>query len=363
MTDRILIVTPSLSGGGAEKVAINLANEWGRQGHEIHLTSIRDISDYSHLLSSDVGYSCLGAPRVRYSIPALNRHIRRIRPKRILSVIRDSNIILGLSRPDLKRTSIVYREANTLHGVDNKNSFYKRFYLASMRYFYRRVNAVVANSQDTLADLQGRGVDNPNATVIPNPVLPANYDWLMQEDADHPWFADASVEVILSAGRLHQQKDYPTLLRAFARVVQERPSARLIILGQGPEEQALKQLRSELQLDEVVSFYGFASNPWPFYRQAQVFALSSQWEGFGNVIVEALAAGTTVVTTDCPGGPRTIARDGDFGYLTRCQDPDHLAENLRRALDSPHDPRALQERAHDFSTATIANRYLAMFDA
>ena len=363
MADRILILTPSLSGGGAEKVAINLANEWAHQGLDTHLTSIRDIADYSHLLSRDVEYSCLGASRVRYSVPALIRHLRHIGAKRILSVIRDSNIILGLSRPDLKRTSIVYREANTLHGLDNKTELYGSLYLASMRYFYRRVNAVVANSRDTLSDLQGRGVDNPNATVIPNPVLPANYGSLMQEDVDHPWLADTSLEVILSAGRLHQQKDYPTLLRAFARVAQQRPSARLLILGQGPEEKALKQLRSELQLDEVVSFHGFASNPWPFYRQAQVFALSSQWEGFGNVIVEALAAGTTVVTTDCPGGLRTITRDGEFGYLTRCQDPDHLAKNLRRALESPHDPRALQERAHDFSTATIANRYLAMFDA
>lgn len=361
MTDRILILTPSLSGGGAEKVAINLANEWARQGLDIHLTSIRDIADYSNLLLRDVEYRSLGASRARYSIPALNRHIRRIRPTRILSVIRDSNIILGLSQPDVNQISIVYREANTLHGFDNKTKLYENFYLASMRYFYWRVNAVVANSRDTLSDLQGRGVDNPNATVIPNPVLPANYYSLMQEDADHPWLVDASLEVILSAGRLHEAKDYPTLLRAFARVAQERPSARLLILGQGPEEQALKELRSKLQLDDVISFHGFASNPWPFYRQAQVFALSSQWEGFGNVIVEALAAGTTVVTTDCPGGPRTITRDGDFGYLTRCGDPVHLAENLRLALECRFDPCILKKRAWEYSVETISKRYLAAF--
>lgn len=362
MSEKILILTPSLSGGGAEKVAINLANEWGRQGHDTYLTSIKDISDYSHLVSDDVAFSCLGAGRLRGSIFALIRHIQHIQPARILSVIRDTNIILGLTRPDLKKISVIYREANTLHDLDRRSELYRRLYLASMRHFYRRVNAVVANSNDTLYDLQARGVHNANVKVIPNPVLPINYDSLMQEDADHRWLADKSVDVILSVGRLHPQKDYPTLIRAFALVVQKKPAARLLILGKGPDEKALKNLRSELRLDKVVSFYGFVRNPWPFYRRARIFALSSQWEGFGNVVVEALATGTTVVTTDCAGGPRSIIKDGEFGYLTHCGDPEHLACNLIRALDFPQNPSVLRERARDFSASGIAECYMAMFD-
>jgi glycosyltransferase involved in cell wall biosynthesis len=158
-------------------------------------------------------------------------------------------------------------------------------------------------------------------------------------------------------GRLHAQKDYPTLLRAL-RLVRGTIPARLLILGEGPARPEIEALRAGLGLDGAVSMPGFHPDPYPFLAHADLFVLSSLWEGFGNVIVEALACGAPVVSTDCRSGPREILRDGQFGDLVPPGDPEALAAAILATLSRPRDRAALIARSADFSIDKAARAYL-----
>jgi len=343
-------------------VALNLASAWADEGHEVYLVSIRDVSDYAHLIPSSVRHVCLGVKRVRYSVPPLRRTINQIRPDGILSVIRDSNILIAISMPPGTGTHIVFREASTLHAVINRPWIIRVVHLWLLRIAYLRADVVVSNSNDTQKDLVSRGIARKNGCVIPNPVLPRNYRSLCREPVEHAWLCDPSIQTIVSAGRLSEAKDFSSLLMAFSIVYAQRPNLRLVILGQGEEEAELKRLAQDLGIARAVDFAGFVENPWAYYSRSDVFALCSRWEGFGNVIVEALATGTTVVVTDCPGGPGMIVGYGKYGYLAPVGRPESFAHALERALDSPLDPKLLVRRAEEFSVRRISQLYLSALD-
>jgi glycosyltransferase involved in cell wall biosynthesis len=157
------------------------------------------------------------------------------------------------------------------------------------------------------------------------------------------------------------QKDFTTLIRAFAKVRQQRP-CRLMILGEWSGHKAvLDALIQELQIEADVELPGFVYNPYPYMAQASVFALSSRYEGFGNVLVEAMAVGTPVVATNCESGPAEILEHGKYGPLVPVGDADALAEAIVQTLNHPVDPMILQARAEDFSSRRIAKQYLQCF--
>jgi glycosyltransferase involved in cell wall biosynthesis len=163
--------------------------------------------------------------------------------------------------------------------------------------------------------------------------------------------------VILSVGRLSAEKDYPTLLRAFA-LLQNQVPARLILLGEGGQRAGLERLASELGIGATVSLPGFVRNPFAYMARARVFVLSSLFEGFGNVLVEALACGCQVVSTHCPGGPGEILDRGRYGRLVPVGDHAALARAILEAIAEPMDTEALRRRADDFSVERAARRHL-----
>ena len=171
----------------------------------------------------------------------------------------------------------------------------------------------------------------------------------------------ASCRFFPAQGRLTPQKDFPPLLRAFCLVRKEIPGAKLIILGEGRERLRLEQLAAELGLPGSAQFPGFVLNPFAFMARAAVFVLSSRWEGFGNVLVEAMACGTPVVSTDCPSGPSEILDGGTFGRLVPPGDAAALAEAILSELRSPHNREALMQWADGFSIENILPQYIALF--
>nr|WP_259406078.1 glycosyltransferase [Shouchella clausii] len=184
----------------------------------------------------------------------------------------------------------------------------------------------------------------------------------MEQPVNHRFFEERNAKVIVTVGRLHVQKDYPTLLRAFANLQQnELPEARLLFIGDGEENEPLKKLAFELGVRSVVDFAGFQPNPYAYMKKAHLFALSSAWEGFGNVIVEALATGTPVVATDCPSGPREILADGKYGQLVPVGDTVALAQAMKDALLSHHDEAELISRAREFTVEACAAAYETLF--
>ena len=177
-----------------------------------------------------------------------------------------------------------------------------------------------------------------------------------EEALDHPWFLPGEPPVILGVGRLTQAKDFPTLIRAFALVRKKHP-ARLMILGEGEERSKLETLVQELGLEKEVSLPGFVDNPYKYMKRAAVFVLSSKWEGFGNVLVEAMALGTPVVSTNCPSGPAEILENGRWGRLVPVGDVYALAEAIIETLDEEHHPD-VANRAKDFAVELAVEKYI-----
>ena len=203
------------------------------------------------------------------------------------------------------------------------------------------------------------GVPGSRITTVHNPAFTPEIVRDAETPPDHPWFRDSGPPVVLGVGRLVPQKDFPTLIDAFRRVRTERP-CRLLILGEGPNRAELEGRVRSLGLDEVVSLPGWAENPYAFMARAALFVLSSRHEGFGNVLVEALACGCPVVSTDCPAGPSEILNDPDL--LAPVGDPEALAQVMLQALDRPVDKAALRACAARFSVKRAVNGYERLVD-
>jgi glycosyltransferase involved in cell wall biosynthesis len=221
---------------------------------------------------------------------------------------------------------------------------------------YRRADVIVAVSQgvaDDLADFAG--LPQGRVECIYNPVYDETLVAAAAQPVDHPWMAPGQPPVIVAAGRLQEQKGFDVLLRAFQAVRRVR-DVRLIIMGEGEDRAKLERLVAELGLGDSVSLIGFVENPYAMMARAQVFVLSSRWEGFSLVLVEAMACGAPIVSTDCPSGPREVLADGRYGKLVPIEDPVSLSEAIVQVLDDPG-PSA-RDRAQSFTVRDAADAYL-----
>ena len=222
---------------------------------------------------------------------------------------------------------------------------------------YPFADFVVGISRGTTAELEGiPGMERDRIHTIYNPVVSADLDRKARESPHHPWLDDRPCPVILAIGRMRKVKDFSTLLRAFARLLVQRP-ARLIVLGEGRLRPTLRSLAQELGVAEQVDFPGFKENPYAFLARADLFVLSSRNEALPTVLIEAMACGCPVVSTDCPFGPREILEGGRLGPLVPVGDAEALAEAMDRTLDDPPDPDPLRERASFFNVEHAVERY------
>jgi glycosyltransferase involved in cell wall biosynthesis len=234
------------------------------------------------------------------------------------------------------------------------------FLLTRFLWFYSWADNIVPVSQgiaDDLTKMSRRPLKN--MSVIYNPVVTPELLAKAKEPIDHPWFALGEPPVILGIGRLHQQKDFPTLIRAFALVRQKR-SARLMLLGEGPDRDKLEALIKKLDLTNDIALPGFVHNPYAFMSKASVFVLSSLYEGLPTVLIEAIALGTKVISTDCPSGPAEILDSGRYGSLVPVGDIQALAETILTTLNKPVDAKALKQRSQQFSYENAVNKYLEL---
>lgn len=357
---KIALFMPDLSGGGAERMMVNLARGFVDRGAEVDMVLIRREGAYLSLVPASVRIVNLGAGRTIRSITALAGYLQRERPAALLSTFVNVNLAALLARR-LARVPVrvVVRESNT---ASLKRAFHDRPLMRMtdrlQRWVYRWADGIVAVSQGVGDDMvHNIGVPADRMQVINNPVVTPELLGLASEPAGHPWFVPGEPPVILGVGRLTAQKDFPTLIRAFAKVRQQRP-ARLVILGEGEDRPVLERLHADLGLHGDVDLPGFAPNPYAFMARAGAFVLSSRWEGSPNVLVEAMACGTPVVATDCPSGPAEILDRGQFGGLVPVRDPDALAEAIVQTLEAPLAAECLQRRASDFTVERSADQYL-----
>jgi glycosyltransferase involved in cell wall biosynthesis len=352
-----------LDGGGAERVMLNLANGFAQAGAEVDLVLARQEGLYFSQLSSKVKLVDLGAKSLLKSLFPLVNYLKQRQPNALISALEDTNIIALLAKAIAQTKTPVYvtvhnhlsQEAR--HGKNLKRKLVP--YL--LRWIYPLATQVVCVSEGVAEDLVNLGVKRQQVRVIYNPIVTPELEEKLAESLEHPWFLPSEPPVILGVGRLNQQKDFPTLLRAFALLRQQQP-ARLLILGEGEMRKSMETLIRELHLEDQVELAGFVQNPFAYMKRARVLVLSSAWEGFGNVLVEALAAGIPVVSTDCPSGPREILQGGKYGHLVAIADPVAMARAISQTLEEKIDPARLQNRAADFFLATILEQYRLMLE-
>jgi len=361
---RIAILLPDLRGGGAERMMVNLGNEIARRGYHIDLVLGRAEGPYLSSVAEAVnvveldayrppGYSAAGM------LPGLIRYFRRRRPVAALSVLTRLNIIaITATRLANVGTRIVVSERNHLSTrVERADQYRMKALPVLARLSYPYADGIVAISNGVADDLaESARIARERIDVIYNPAYSDDIDTLAEADCPHPWF-ESDDPVLLGVGGLSDQKDFATLIRAFARVREDRP-VRLIILGEGDNREQLESLVRRLDLEDQVDLPGFVDNPFAYMSRASLFVLSSAWEGFGNVIVEAMACGTPIVSTDCPSGPSEILEYGKYGVLVPVGDEETMANAIRNQLDATTDTESLRERAKDFTVETIANQYL-----
>ncbi len=347
---KIALFLPSLRGGGAERVMVNLARGFAERGLKVDLVLAKAEGPYISQVPQEVRVVDLGARRVLYSLPGLVRYLRQERPCAMLSAMSHANIVAIWARSlaDVE-THLVVTEHTTLgQSTENATLVRARFMPVLIKRFYPRADAVVAVSRGVADDLAIRsGLPAEKIKVIYNPVVTPELFAKAEEPLDHPWFQPGEPPVILGAGRLTPAKDFSTLIRAFALVRKKRP-ARLMILGEGKDRPKLEALVHELGLEGEAALPGFVDNPYNYMKRAAVFVLSSRWEGLPTVLIEALALGTLVVSTNCPSGPAEILQ-GHKEFLVPVGDANALARAILCLLENP-------SRLHiDISSYTLSH--------
>lgn len=359
----LLAVFVSFSGrGGVERMILNLCGGFVAHGFAVDLLLARAQSEHLENLPEGVRVVHLNARHTWTSLPALVRYLRHARPRALLAA-KDRAIQVAVIARMLARAPVrlVGRLGTTVSAaLEGQGRLRRWFWYSGMRLFYRGTDAIVAVSEGVAADVARiTGLPPARLPVVRNPAWSPEIEHLAQAPVTHPWFAARGAPVILGVGRLTRQKDFPTLMRAFARVRAQR-RCRLLILGEGRGRAELMGLARKLDIVADVSLPGFVSNPYACLARAQLFVLSSRWEGSPNVLTEALALGIPVVATDCPSGPREILRDGYYGKLVPMNDDVALARAIEETLDRPLPSARLKEAARPYTLAAATAGYLAV---
>lgn len=353
---RIAILLPDLRPGGAERLHVNLAKDWCARGIDVEFVLRRPVGELLRAIPAQATIVDLSAMRVRNVIWPLRRYLKARRPDALLAAMWPLTVVAPLVAKiaGFSGRVVVSEHAPLSIAYSRKGRLHNFVMAMSMTLGYRLADARVAVSSGVAEDIArlaaiGRNdvavVHNPAATgrrVVPSP--------------DSRPIPSTLGPLIVTVATLKPVKRHDLLIRAFAML--RLPRARLCIIGEGSERHRLEALAEELGIASQVLLLGFETDPTRWYSHADVFVLSSDYEGFGNVLVEALEQGAPIVSTDCPVGPREILEDGRHGILVPVGNVEALASAIQSALSTEHDRGALMRRAADFSLEKASAAYL-----
>jgi glycosyltransferase involved in cell wall biosynthesis len=362
---RLVVFRPTLSDGGADRVTLTLLENLNRARYEPTLVLVRREGVMADRVPADVRVIVLGRRRLVLAVPALARTLRAERPDVVLCTAGGANAVaVAAHRLARSRARLVLSERNAVQrpGLEWRN----RFEVPLKRALYPLADAVTAVSDGVARDLRDTLRLAPERVLtVYNPVVTPELPALAAAPLDHPWFGDPSHPVIVAVGRLVAQKDYPTMLRAFA-LLRGRTAARLVILGLGAERTALEALAGELGIANDVAFVGFDPNPFRWMARARLLIQSSVAEGLPGTMIQSMACGTPVVATDCNHGPREVVSDGVDGFLVAVGDAPALADRAHRLLADPalraRMSRAAAASAQRYTVAAAMQRYQHAID-
>ena len=358
---KIALFIPTLAGGGAEKVFLRLAVEFYGRGHDVELVLINKKGPYLKDVPKEIKIVDLKAGRALFSIRKLTEYVKKNQPDVMLSAMPHCNLVAAWAKMLTKeKFTLFLTERNYFSLSNKKEKIHKRvMYPLLIKWFYPRSDKIIALSEEMRKDLvDNLKIPEQKTKTIYNPVVDKSIEKKAGEKVEHPFYKEKKSRIIIGVGRLTEQKNFPVLVKAFNKINQKQKNTRLIILGEGEERQNLERLIQKLDIKEKVSLPGFVDNPYKYMAQADVFVLSSLWEGLPGVLIEALACGTQVVSTDCKSGPREILQEGKYGRLVPMNDKLALAKAIKETLDAPVDNDMIKTRTKDFRVEKITEKYL-----
>ncbi len=345
--------------GGVERMINHLIAGLLATGARVDVLVLKTSGGHFAGLPEGARVRPLASRHAAVAVPELVAYLRRERPP-VLLAAKDRAGRAAIRARGLAggQTRVFVRIGNTLsQALAGKSGMRRAWRYRVIRRLYPRADGIIAVSQGVADDVVATaGVPHERVHVAPNPVVIDALARAGSEPPPHPWFQPRTAPVILAVARLTEQKDLPTLLRAFARLDRGR-GARLIILGEGEDRPALEALAARLGIRDRLDMPGFVANPHAYVGHADLCVLSSAWEGSPNVLVEALALGIAVVATDCRSGPREILAEGRYGPLVPVGDADALAAAMAAVLDDPLPAATLRAAAQPYNLERSARRY------
>ena len=353
---RVALFLPSLSGGGAERIAIACANDLAARGHEVDVVLAAAGGELVSLLSSDVRVIELKASRLRKSLPPLIRYLRKHQPDALHAMMWPTTIVAILAHRLARSKARLTLSEHTVyskHLAQSGGARQLRIFRWTTRQFYPLADARIACSAAAADDLARlSAIPRHEFDVVYSPISPP-VELPSAEGGERLWGAAATR--ILNIGSLNPVKNQALLIRAFARL--DDKQAVLTILGEGPERPRLEALAGELGVADRVLMPGYILDPWPHLMSANLFVLSSNYEGSPIALAEAMYAGLKIVSTDCVSGPAELLDGGRLGELVPCNDEAALGGAMAAALASDADPEAMRARALELAGPNSIARY------
>ncbi len=346
---------------GVDRIARHLLPGMAARGYRVDLLRVRGHGPELRGTHPNLRVIDLGQRSTYACLPALVQYLRRARPGALLAdkdrVNRTALLARTLAGTD---TRLLLRLGTTVSvNLASRGWLERNLQRASMRHLYPFADAVLVPSRGVARDLaELAGLSRDLIRVVPSPVVPERFFDAPPPPPAHPWLEDPERPLVLGMGELGPRKDFATLMRGFARLRARRP-CRLMILGRGRERQRLLDLAQTLGIAADVALPGFVAEPYPYLAHADLFAFTSRWEGLGFVLIEALALGTPVVSTDCPSGPREILHDGRYGRLVPVGDAVALADAMAETLAAPPALDDLRPAARPYAVEPAVSAYLA----
>jgi len=363
-SNKLVLFTPTLD-GGVGKVITNIVNSLIKEGIQIELITLNCEPQILTKFNFDINLHVinLNKKRAYQAFLPLVKFLIKNKPKVILSFVFHTNVIALLGKIITRsKTKLVVCEHIALISALKTLPLIKRIVLYFLiKKLYPLADYIVTVSKDAAEQLE-KILGQKNASkiiVIYNPILEEKIFHLANSPIDHPWYKEnRDYKIILSVGRLTHQKDFVTLIRAF-NIVQQKAKVKLVILGEGEQRKLLEKLIISLNLQNKVSLVGYVENPYPYFKNSDIFVLSSLYEGLPTVLIEALAFGLPIVSTNCPTGPREILENGKYGILVTPGNYQEMAEAILTVLNGKINftKEMLLQCALEFDVSININKY------